>query len=238
MQQTINYLTEMLYRATFPASNAAEAVTHDGPSSLRTLGEPSAASGPAGERCPSCPLIAPTLADTASARSDTNLAATSAPVNHTSFDVPAAPVDGTSSSSKRPRSIHSVTTEEPPTPPRRDLPAAVPSCSSMVGVGTATKGGTQCVLCGAYLTSKNILRHFKIKHPSYLGGISRHHPEYPRIFYFKTIAPRATCPPENRPDKTLLRGVENVEMKFVYPTHGYAASTLSDSAEDTDGYSE
>ncbi|KAJ2937982.1 hypothetical protein O0L34_g14265 [Tuta absoluta] len=58
------------------------------------------------------------------------------------------------------------------------------------------KCGTQCVLFGTFFTSRNMVRHFKIKHPSYLGGKIKDQPEYPRLFYFKTILQRTICPPE------------------------------------------
>lgn len=83
------------------------------------------------------------------------------------------------------------------------------------GKGKGKTWGTQCVLCGSFYTSKNTLRHFKIKHSNYMNGRFRDHPEYPRLFFFKTIAPRNRCPTPNKPPKKCIKGVKGVDLKFV-----------------------
>lgn len=90
-----------------------------------------------------------------------------------------------------------------------------PQNNNITGAGAGRKGGNQCLLCGAFYTSKNILRHFRRRHPSYLGGQLNRHPRYPLAFFCKSIAPRNSCLRELRPSKADLRGVEGVNWKFV-----------------------
>lgn len=78
--------------------------------------------------------------------------------------------------------------------------------------------GSQCLLCGKFYTSCSVLKHFKTKHPNYQAGRFRDHPDYPRIYHFKTMFPRTTCPPELRLDRESLVGVAGVRWEFTHPS--------------------
>lgn len=91
------------------------------------------------------------------------------------------------------------------------------------------KGGLQCLLCGAFYTSRNILRHFRTKHGNYLGGKLRDSPNYPHRYYFKTIVPRKTCPNDIKPPLHFLHGVDGLNYKFL---------GLQPTSEDNPGMSE
>lgn len=89
------------------------------------------------------------------------------------------------------------------------------------GKGVRAKGngrggvGDQCILCGRYYKSYGVLRHYKLKHPSYLGGVFRHHPKYPAKFNFKPLVRKNKCPKIIRPRPDTIVGVESVNHRFL-----------------------
>lgn len=86
------------------------------------------------------------------------------------------------------------------------------------GLGEGRMTGWQCILCGAFYKSRNMRRHFRIKHGNYLGGLLHRHPEYPRKFFYKTPMAQRSCPVEFRPSRSELQGVHGVIYDFVVRT--------------------
>lgn len=87
--------------------------------------------------------------------------------------------------------------------------------------GQTNKEGTQCILCGIFFNTKSIARHYRTKHPNYLGGQLINHPQYPLLFHFRTTTPKSVCPLHLRPERRLIDGVAGVDFKFLgYPSSG------------------